>query len=103
MIYRKLHRTWSHGYANYIPGFIEKFPELRDVDSQILCDRFIDLGLDFYCETGVKSPWWIRLTLPVTLLVFAVMFLSLPIVYIITGHWGTLFVRRIEYLIGLKL
>ncbi len=88
MIYRKLKRTWSHGYAHYIPKFKEVFPELKNVDSEELCDRFIDLKMEFYYEEKTKVPFWMRLTLPFALLLTIIMLLATPINFIFTGEWG---------------
>lgn len=86
-MYRKLKRTWSHNDLDYIPKFKELFPELRKVDSEVLADRFIDLGLDFY--TGVETPIKLvtRLTMPFAILVMILMFVFIPIKFIITGNW----------------
>jgi len=88
MIYRKLKRTWSNGYANYMPKFKEVFPELKNVDSEELCDRFIDLKMEFYYEEKTKVPFWMRLTLPFALLLMITMLLATPINFIFTGEWG---------------
>ena len=50
MMYRKLKRVCSHGYSNYIPNFDKVFPELRNLTSEEMCDRFIQLDLKFYSE-----------------------------------------------------
>jgi hypothetical protein len=86
--YRKLKRTWSHGYANYIPNFREAFPELNKIDSEELCNRFIKLNLEFYCEEKMPVSLWIRFTLPFAILTIALMIAGSPIVFVITGKWG---------------
>jgi len=86
-IFRKLKRTWSHGYLNYIPKFKEQFPELNMVSSEELADRFIKLNLNFYTEEKCYGPWWIRLTLPFALILFVLLTLSMPIKFILTGEW----------------
>ena len=88
MIYRKLKRTWSHGYLNYMPDFKKVFPELKNVSSEELCDRFIELDLEFYCEEQEKVKVWVRFTLPFALVLFFLMVISTPIVFILTGQWG---------------
>ena len=88
MIYRKLKRTWSHGYLNYMPDFKKVFPELKNVSSEELCDRFIELGLDFYRDEQEKVKVWVRFTLPFALVLFFLMVISTPIVFILTGQWG---------------
>lgn len=87
-MYRKLKRTWSHNDLNYIPKFRELFPELSKVDSEELADRFIDLGLDFYTEVRTPAKLLARLTLPFALIVMFLMFVFIPINFLITGNWG---------------
>ena len=72
-MYRKLERTWSHNDANYIPNFKKVFPELSKIDSEDLCDRFIELNIEFYYEKTTPVPFWIRLTLPFALLTMLLM------------------------------
>lgn len=88
MIYRKLKRTWSHGYANHIPNFKKVFPELNKLSSEELCDRLIELDMDFYYEEQTPISLWLRLTLPFALVVFLIMLLFLPINFMVTGKWG---------------
>lgn len=73
---------------NYIPNFRETFPELNKLTYEELCDRWRSLGINFYTEEKKESRTWIRLTLPLALIFLIFMFLSLPIVYMITGKWG---------------
>lgn len=86
-MYRELRRTWSHGYANYIPRLTEVFPELQKIKSEELCDRLIELNLDFYTETQKKVSAWVRITLPFALIILLIMALGLPIKFMITGTW----------------
>lgn len=88
MIYRKLKRTWSNGYLNYIPRFKNEFPELSKVDSEELCDRFKRLNLDFYYEEVKPIKLWVRLTLPFAVILYLIMFLFIPFNFFITGKWG---------------
>lgn len=88
MIYRKLKRTHTFGYTNFIPGFREAFPELSKLDSSELADRLNSLNLDFYYEKKTAVHPLIRLTLPFAILLFIIMFLSIPLVFMLTGHWG---------------
>ena len=88
MLYRKLKRTWSNGYSNHIPDFKKVFPELSKIDSEEMCDRFIELGIEFYTEERVKVNPLVRLTLPFGLLVMLIMFIGLPLNFIVTGNWG---------------
>ncbi|WP_222621511.1 hypothetical protein [Flavobacterium muglaense] len=87
-MYRKLKRTWSHNDANYIPRFKEVFPELSNINSDDLADRFIDLKMDFYTEVKTPVNLYTRFTLPIALVVILLMFIYLPINFFITGNWG---------------
>ena len=88
MMYRKLKRTWSNGYANYIPNFKKVFPELSKIDSDELCDRFIELNIEFYCEEITPVSLWIRLTLPFALLTMLLMIIMIPFAFLINGRWS---------------
>ena len=88
MVYRKLKRTWSNGYANRIPQFKNTFPELQKLSSEELANRFIELKMDFYYEEKTPVSSWIRLTLPFALITMLLMIVGLPIVFCITGKWG---------------
>jgi hypothetical protein len=87
-MYRKLKRVWSHNHFNYIPNFRETFPELNKISSEELCNRFAELGVDFYTEEKVAVSFWIRLTLPFALLTIVLMIVGLPITFLFTGKWG---------------
>lgn len=87
-MYRKLKRTWSHNDINYIPNFKKIFPEISKVKSEELADRFAELNLDFYYEEQTPVSFWTRLTLPFAIILFLLMFISLPIVFLLTGKWS---------------
>lgn len=87
-MFKKLKRTHSHGYANYIPKFTEVFPELSQIDSEELCDRFRKLKMTFYYEESTPVKLWVRLTLPFAIILMALMLLTLPIKFILTGTWS---------------
>lgn len=87
-MYRKLKRTWSHNDLNYIPKLKKVFPELSKIDSEEMADRFIELGLDFYTEEKTPVPLWLRLTMPFALLIMILMFIAIPINFLIIGQWG---------------
>lgn len=95
MIYRKLERAWSNNHANYIPKFHEVFPELRHLDREELCDRLVDLDLEFYYEKKAKVNFWVRFTLPLAVLTMLLMIIGLPINFIITGRWGYYWGKKI--------
>lgn len=87
-MYRKLKRTWSHNDLNYIPKLKKVFPELSKIDGEEMVDRFIELGLDFYTEEKTPVPLWLRLTMPFALLTMILMFIGIPINFLIRGQWG---------------
>lgn len=93
-MYRKLKRTWSHNDLNYIPRFKEQFPELERVCSEELCDRFIEMKMDFYCEQKQPVNFLMRLTLPFAILIMFLMFLLLPVNFLFTGNWGYSFEKK---------
>lgn len=88
MVFRKLKRVWSHNDMNYIPKFRETFPELNKVSNEEMCDRWISLGIEFYTEEETEVKWWIRLTLPFALILFILMIIGLPFVFMFTGKWS---------------
>lgn len=88
MIFRKLKRVWSYNSYSYIPKFRETFPELNKLSYDELCERWRSLGIDLYTEEKTDAPRWIRLTLPFALILLVLMFISLPVVFMITGKWS---------------
>ena len=94
MIYRRLQRTNSNGYLNYIPRFEEEFPELSKLDREELAKRFRRLNLEFYYEKQKPVKFWVRLTLPFALITYLIMFFSLPLNFIISGQWGYSFNKK---------
>lgn len=86
-MYRKLKRVWSHNDMNYIPKFKEIFPELNKVSREEMCDRWVDLNINFYSENQTPVKPWVRFTLPFALLLMGLMFIGLPLVFMITGKW----------------
>ena len=90
MMYRKLKRTWSHNDADITLTwkFREVFPELKNISTEEMVDRLIDLKFDFYSEEKDEVKFWIRLTLPFALLTFVLMFLFMPVNFMIRGEWG---------------
>lgn len=87
MIYTKLRRTWTRNDINYIPEFIDKFPELKHLSSEELCGRFSELGVNFYEVKKSSVKWYVRLTLPFALILMLGMLVTMPIKFIVTGHW----------------
>jgi hypothetical protein len=64
------------------------FPELKDLYTENIVDRLRGSDLDFYYSEKVKTPIWIRLTLPIALIVMLTLFILTPVNYMITGYWG---------------
>lgn len=91
MLYRNLNRTCSHGYLEYIPNFKRVFPELSNISNEELCDRFIELDLEFYSTKEIPVRFLTRLTLPFAILTIIVMFILLPVMFLFTGRWGYTF------------
>lgn len=87
-MYRKLKRTWSNGYANNVSNFKGVFPELSHLNSEEMCNRFTRLKADFYYEDLAPVSFWTRLTLPFALISLIIMFIGLPINFLINGEWG---------------
>lgn len=105
-MYRKLKRTWSHNDLNYIPRFMELFPELKKVDREELADRFHELKLDFYCEEITPVSFWLRITLPLAIILSIVMLVFIPVKFIFDGKWGYSLGEKnivLNYLKSLKL
>ncbi len=73
-------------------------PELKNSYTETIEDNLRHSDLEFYYKEKVKSPFWIRLTLPFALLVMLTLFILMPINYIITGHWGYKFVPLTNWL-----
>lgn len=84
----KIERVWSFNTMTSIPGFREEFPELKGVSYEELCNRWANLGIELYTQKKKEVPFWTRLTLPFALITFVLMFISLPVVFILTGKWG---------------
>lgn len=87
-MYRRLTRVWTRSYLSYMPGFKEKFPELKFVTNKKLAERFKELNIDFFYEEKVPVPKYIRFTLPFALILMGLMFLFIPFLFLITGKWG---------------
>ncbi len=88
MIYRKLKRTYSNGYANHMSEFSKVFPEISKLSSEEVADRFRKLNMDFYYEEKEPVSFWTRLTLPFALITMGLMIIGSPIAFLITGNWG---------------
>ena len=87
MVFKKLKRVWSHNDWTYIPKFSETFPELNKVSYEEMCERWKSLRINFYSEEKTEIRGWVRFTLPFALILFILMFISLPLLFMITGKW----------------
>ena len=87
-MYRSLKRVWSHNQFTHIPKFRETFPELDKIDYEEMCQRWRDLGIDFYTEERNEVKPLVRLTLPFAVILMVLMFIGLPFVFLITGKWS---------------
>lgn len=85
-VYQKLKRTDTSS-INYKLRFMEQFPELSRVGREELDSKFTNLGLDFYAEEEVPVTTLTRLTLPFAVILYALMFIFIPIKFLITGTW----------------
>lgn len=78
---------WSHNNAHYIPKFRNVFPELNKVSSEDMCNRWIELGVDFYTDEKTPVNAWMRLTLPFAIALMIIMLIGIPLCFLITGKW----------------
>lgn len=90
MLYIKLKRTWSHNEADtrLTYKFREVFPELGKISIEELTDRLIDLKLDFYSEVNSEPKSWNRFTLPFAIILAILMFIYMPLNFMVKGRWG---------------
>lgn len=94
MLYRKLKRVWSHNDMNYIPNFKETFPELNHLSREEMCNRWCDLGIEFYTQKQTPVKFWIRFTLPFAIIFMLLMLIGLPFYFFISGQWGYPFKKK---------
>ena len=88
MLFTEIRRVYSHGYMNYIPKFRETFPELKELSNEELCERWKEMDVEFYSIKQKPVRFWVRLTLPLALILMLLMYIYLPINFIIKGKWG---------------
>lgn len=63
-------------------------PELKHCDTGHITSHLRGSNMEFYYLEQIKTPFWIRLTLPFGLLTMLILLIISPINYIISGHWG---------------
>ena len=88
MLFKKLKRVWSFNEYVYIPKFKETFPELNSISYDEMCDTWKKLDIVFYTEKETEVPVWIRFTLPFALITILIMYIGIPVNFLITGKWG---------------
>jgi hypothetical protein len=66
----------------------KRIPELKGRDIEMITDNLRGSNLQFYLKESVPTPIWIRFTLPFCLIVILILFLMMPVNYIIVGKWG---------------
>ena len=65
----------------------KNIPELDNVYSDDIANYLRGSGLRFYKEIKVKTTFLFRLTLIPAILLIVVLFVGLPINYLLTGKW----------------
>jgi len=63
-------------------------PKLKNEDTNDLVDDLRGSNLSFVMIESVKKPFWVRLSLPFGIIVFLLLFITLPIKFMITGSWS---------------
>jgi hypothetical protein len=82
---------WRLQKQDYFFAAIElkkRIPELEQCDAEYLTSKLRGSNIQFYKTEKRETPLLIRLTLPFAIILFSVLFLLLPIKYVITGRWG---------------
>jgi len=63
-------------------------PALQHETTEWICDRLAESDFVVYKKKLVKTPVYIRLSIIPALVVMAILFIFMPVNYIISGHWG---------------
>jgi hypothetical protein len=63
-------------------------PKLKNEDIDDLVDNLRGSNLSFVLTESVDKPFWIRLSLPFGLIVWLILFITLPIKFMVTGTWN---------------
>lgn len=82
---------WQIKKKDYYSTAIElkkRLPWLKSVDIDEITDHLRGSGLGFVKEESVKTPYWMRLTLPFGLIFILLLLITSPIKYMVTGTWG---------------
>jgi hypothetical protein len=84
-------KFWRLTKQDYFMTAIElkkRIPELKNVDADRIIDNLRGTNLYFYKHESVPTPFWIRFTLPLGLITMLILFIFMPVNYIIVGKWG---------------
>jgi len=82
---------WKLNKCNYFFTAIElkkRIKELDKIDAYYIADCLKGSNLEFYQETKEKVPFGVRLTIIPAILVIILLWIFLPINFIITGRWS---------------
>lgn len=63
-------------------------PQLKNVDIDVLTDNLRSSDLECYNTTKTKVGLLLRLTMPFALLTGMLLFIFMPINFMLTGSWG---------------
>lgn len=63
-------------------------PELKDSDTDRLASYIRSSKLNFYEQEKAPTSRWMRITLPFGLIAMLILFILMPINYMIVGQWG---------------
>ena len=66
----------------------EAFPELKQILLEDIEQRLRYSGMILVKRERVSVPFWVRLTLPFALIAIIILYVSLPIKYMLNGKWG---------------
>lgn len=61
-------------------------PELKHVSTETI--EYAVRKYTFLSQEKTKAAWWIRLTLPLAIVAWILLFIYLPVNYVIKGEWG---------------
>jgi hypothetical protein len=89
-MFQKIKRVheFDISFISYNSRFQKEFPELNKVSNEKIAERWRKLGVDFYTMESVKTRTWIRFTLPFALILFLMMYIFIPVYFIINGRWA---------------
>jgi hypothetical protein len=60
---------------------------VKDAEFDVVIDNLRGSDLTVYKSEKVSTAWYVRFTLPFALVFLCILFLSLPVKYMVTGKW----------------